>query len=955
MQGGGFPRCGAARRRRTTPPAARRTNYNFHFLLLPTPTPMTQDKDAPLREDIRLLGRLLGDTVRDQQGAAVFDLIERIRRNSVRFRRDDDIAARRELEDMLDALSREQTIQVVRAFSYFSHLANIAEDQHHIRRSRAHLIAGSAPREGSMAHALAHAFDNRITDAAGLCAFLENALVSPVLTAHPTEVQRKSILNCETVLARLLDERDRMQLTPDEAEANLEALRRAVLTLWQTRMLRSARLSVIDEVNNGLSYFETTFLRELPRLYASLEDRLAAASPGGAPAELPPFLQVGSWIGGDRDGNPYVTAEVLERALSMQATVALGYYLDELHILGSQLSLALGLVTASDALHALAAHSPDQSPHRRDEPYRRAISGIYARLAATHRALLGSAPVRHAVAEAEPYASAGALSDDLDILHRSLVSNGSAALARGRLRHLRRAVKVFGFHLAPIDLRQNSDVHERVIAELLETARPGADYRAQDEAGRCALLLDELATARPLASPHVKYSDETESELAIFHAARQAHLRYGAGAIRQCIISKTDDVSDLLELAVLLKEAGLLRPLEQALDVNIVPLFETIGDLENAAGVMDRLFSLPVYRTLLAARNDTQEVMLGYSDSNKDGGFMTSGWALYKAEGELVATFARHAVRLRLFHGRGGSVGRGGGPSYQAILAQPEGAVQGQIRLTEQGEVIGAKYGNPEVGRRNLEVLVAATLETSLRPAGAEPTPAAFLDAMQTLSDAAFAAYRGLVYETPGFEQYFWESTVIAEIAGLNIGSRPASRKNGTRIEDLRAIPWVFSWAQCRLMLPGWFGFGSAVKRFLAARPDDGLALLQRMFRDWSFFAMLLSNMDMVLSKSDLAIASRYAELVKDVELRDAIFSRIRSEWQDTVDALLDITGQHELLDGNPLLKRSIRNRFPYLDPLNHVQVELLRRHREHGDDERIRLGIHMSINGIAAGLRNSG
>ncbi|WP_418648355.1 phosphoenolpyruvate carboxylase [Thauera butanivorans] len=916
---------------------------------------MNQDKDAPLREDIRLLGRLLGDTVRDQQGAAAFELIERIRQNSVRFHRDDDAAARRELEDILDALSRDQTIQVVRAFSYFSHLANIAEDQHHIRRSRAHLIAGSAPREGSLAHAVASVLDSGATDAAGLAEFFDTALVSPVLTAHPTEVQRKSILNCETVIARLLDKRDRMQLTPEETEASLEALRRAVLTLWQTRMLRTAKLSVIDEVNNGLSYFDTTFLDELPRLYASLEDRLAAADAALGGVELAAFLQVGSWIGGDRDGNPFVTAEVLDKALSMQATVVLDHYLDQLHRLGSQLSMSHGFAGASDALLALAEGSPDNSPHRSDEPYRLAVSGIYARLAATYRALLGHEPTRHAVAEAAPYADAAELADDLDILHRSLLANGSAALTRGRLRQLRRAVKVFGFHLAPIDLRQNSDVHERVVAELLETASPGTDYRARDEAGRCALLLEELATARPLASPHLRYSEETESELAIFRNARRAHLRYGTAAIRNCIISKTDDVSDLLELAVLLKEAGLLRPLEKALDVNIVPLFETIGDLENAAGVMGRLFSLPIYRELLAARGQTQEVMLGYSDSNKDGGFLTSGWALYKAEGELVAVFARHGVRLRLFHGRGGSVGRGGGPSYQAILAQPDGAVQGQIRLTEQGEVIGAKYGNPEVGRRNLEVLVAATLETSLRPADAEPTPAAFLDAMQALSDTAFTAYRGLVYDTEGFERYFWESTVISEIAALNIGSRPASRKKSTAIDDLRAIPWVFSWSQCRVMLPGWYGFGSAVRAFLEKHPNDGLALLQRMYREWSFFATLLSNMDMVLAKSDLAIASRYAGLVKDVVLREEIFGRIRAEHQATVDALLQITGQRELLDGNPLLKRSIRNRFPYLDPLNHVQVELLRRHREQGEDPRIRNGIHISINGIAAGLRNSG
>ncbi|NMG28762.1 phosphoenolpyruvate carboxylase [Aromatoleum evansii] len=915
---------------------------------------MTQDKDAPLREDIRLLGRMLGDTVRDQQGEAVFGLIERIRQTSVRFRRDDDRAARQELEGILDALSREQTIQVARAFSYFSHLANIAEDQHHIRRSRAHLIAGSAPREGSLAHALARAFASG-HEAAELAAFFDTASISPVLTAHPTEVQRKSILNCETDIARLLDRRDRMVLTPEEREYSDEAMRRAVLILWQTRMLRPAKLSVVDEVANGLSYFDATFLREVPRLYAALEDQLAKRDPALGALELPAFLRVGSWIGGDRDGNPFVTAEVLERALAMQAGAVLSFYLDELHTLGARLSLAAGLVSASDALLALANRSPDQSPHRKDEPYRRAISGIYARLAATHRALLGSEPPRHAVADAEPYLNAYELSEDLDILHRSLVANGSAALARGRLRLLRRAVRVFGFHLAPIDLRQNSDVHERVVAELLATAQPGIDYRALDETDRCEVLLTELATPRPLASPHVRYSDETEGELAIFRAARSAHLRFGKEAITNCIISKTDDVSDMLELALLLKEAGLLRPHEQALDVNIIPLFETIEDLANAPTVMDRLFALPAYMSLLESRERMQEIMLGYSDSNKDGGFLTSGWSLYKAEIGLVEVFAKHDVHLRLFHGRGGSVGRGGGPSYQAILAQPGGAVQGRIRLTEQGEVIAAKYNNPEVGRRNLEVLVAATLEASLLTDRAPAPRAEFLDTMQALSDTAFAAYRGLVYETEGFERYFWESTVISEIAELNIGSRPASRKKGTRIEDLRAIPWVFSWAQCRLMLPGWFGFGAAVKAWRAAHPDDGLARLQAMYKEWSFFATLLSNMDMVLAKSDLAIASRYAGLVKDPALRDAIFGRIRAEWQDTVDALLAITGQKELLDDNPLLKRSIRNRFPYLDPLNHVQVELLRRHRDGHDDARVRLGIHISINGVAAGLRNSG
>jgi phosphoenolpyruvate carboxylase len=421
------------------------------------------------------------------------------------------------------------------------------------------------------------------------------------------------------------------------------------------------------------------------------------------------------------------------------------------------------------------------------------------------------------------------------------------------------------------------------------------------------------------------------------------------------VISKANGVSDLLEVAVLLKEAGLLRPRERELDVNIVPLFETIADLRNCGRVMDELLTMPEYFCLLESRDRAQEVMLGYSDSNKDGGFLTSGWELYKAEIALIDAFSRHGITLRLFHGRGGSVGRGGGPSYQAILAQPPGAVQGQIRTTEQGEVIAAKYSQAEVGRRNLEILAAACLEaTLLRPDQASPREDYFA-AMEELSNQAYRAYRNLVYETPGFERYFWESTVIGEIVNLNIGSRPASRKNSTRLEDLRAIPWVFGWSQCRLMLPGWYGFGTAIKAWLAARPRDGLMILREMYREWPFFQTLLSNMDMVLAKSNIAIASRYAELVEDAELRETIFPRLRAEWQYTIAMLLAITGQQALLDQNPLLARSISNRFPYLDPLNHVQIDLLKRHRAGDTDERVVQAIHLTINGIAAGLRNSG
>jgi len=923
---------------------------------------MTKDaadnKDLPLREDIRLLGRLLGDTVREQEGAETFERVEQIRQLALRIHRHDDSAARSEMDALLRALPRERTNMVVRAFSYFSHLANIAEDQHHIRRSRAYALAGAPPREGSMALSLARAQQAGI-DGARLAAFFAGAQVRPVLTAHPTEVQRKSILDCQWKIARLLDERDRRALPPEEREEHDEALRRAVLRLWQTRMLRRAKLSVMDEVNNALAFYDTTFLRELPRLYNASEDLLAKSVPDWRAkglAELPAFLRPGSWIGGDRDGNPFVTAEVLETAMRAQSRKAIAFLLEQLHQLGAELSTTTSLIEVPDTeLMRLAEISPDRSPHRLDEPYRRAIAGFYARLAATAKQLDGLEAARHAVADAEAYASAGEFAADLDVLHRSLTSHKCGLLGRGRLRRLRHAVAIFGFHLAPLDLRQNSDVHARTVAELLAVACPGTDYLALDEEARIALLLDELATPRPLTAPGVSYSDETRGELAIFHAARSIHRRYGKAAIENVIISKTDGVSDILEVAVLLKEVGLLRPLEHALDVNIVPLFETIGDLANAGPTMDRLLSIPLYNRLLGARGALQECMLGYSDSNKDGGFLTSGWALYRAETALTEVFARHGITLRLFHGRGGSVGRGGGPSYQGILAQPQGAVQGQIRITEQGEVIASKYANPELGRRNLEILAAATLEATLLPHEHDAPKPEYLAAMEALSASAFAAYRAMVYETPGFEEYFWESTVIAEIAALNIGSRPASRKKTRAIEDLRAIPWVFSWAQCRLMLPGWFGFGSAVAAWRREQGAAGMALLAEMHREWGFFRALLSNMDMVLGKSDIVIAERYSRLVTDETLRATIFPRLKAEWQASIEALLAITGEAELLDLNPLLKRSIRNRFPYLDPLNHIQVELLRRHRAGETDERVQRGIHLTINGVAAGLRNSG
>ena len=913
------------------------------------------DKDTPLREDIRLLGRLLGDTLQEQQGQERFDLIENIRRMAVRFRRDRDLDAKQALEAILGGLDHAAAISVVRAFSFFSQLANIAKDLHHNRRRRAHEIAGSAPQEGSVALALARLREAGVAPAR-ITAFFERALIAPVLTAHPTEVQRKSILDGQLGIARLVAERDQRALTPAETGANEEALRREILRLWQTRILRATRLTLNDEIENGLSYYRYTFLREVPRLHAEIED--AVANHLGADGfRLPAVLRIGNWIGGDRDGNPNVTHEVMLHSVRRQSTVALDFHLAEVHQLGAELSMAQRLIHVDADLRALAAASPDHPEHRRDEPYRRALTGIYSRLAATAQKLDEYSPEHQAVGAAQPYADSAEFVRDLDIIIASLERNGAVRIARGRPRQLRRAAEVFGFHLCPLDMRQHSGVHEQVVAELL--ARGGAHdgYSALPEAERIQLLLREIATPRPLKSPYLEYSAEASKELRIHAAAASIHRRYGPAAMPNYIISKADGVSDMLEVALLLKEAGLLVPgATPRLDINIIPLFETIADLRGCCPIMDELFRQPYYRQLLASRGNVQEVMLGYSDSNKDGGFLTANWELYKAEVGLVEVFARHGVELRLFHGRGGTVGRGGGPSYQAIHAQPPGSVNGQIRITEQGEVIASKYSDPEIGRRNLETLIAATLEaTLLDHASIGAQAPAYHDVMERLSQDALEAYRNLVYETPGFVAFFHAATPIAEIADLHIGSRPASRTRSGKIEDLRAIPWVFSWSLSRIMLPGWYGFGSAIDAFIARAGEQGLKQLQEMYRNWPFLQTLLSNMDMVLAKGDLGIASRYAELVPDVALRERIFGRIQAEWELTVKYLLAITGQQELLQANPALARSLRNRSPYIDPLNHLQVTLLRRFRAGESDDVVKRAILLTLNGIAAGLRNSG
>lgn len=906
----------------------------------------------PLREDARLLGRILGETLREQEGEASFQLIENMRRAAIRFRRTQDDRDRVQLEQMLDALSPGETLIVVRAFSYFSQLSNIAEDLHHNRRHRAHLKAGSAPKDGSLPLALKRLEEKRIGRKT-LQAFLDSALISPVLTAHPTEVQRKSILDCQLIISRLLSDRDRVDMTPDELAENGEALHRFVLILWQTRMLRTARLTVRDEIKNGLEYYRYTFLNEIPKIYVNLEKQLEARF--GKGIRIPPLLRVGSWIGGDRDGNPFVTHDVMLGAVQQHSALAFEHYLNETHILGTRLSLTDHLVEVSDALRKLSDASPDKVAAREDEPYRRALILIYARLSATAKQLGHEIPLLPLLGtDARPYATPQEFIADLDVLIDSLFKHGAVYIARGRIANLRRAAEVFGFHLAPLDMRQHSTIHEQAVTELFSHSSGKPDYRDLDEAARREVLLDALQGGKPLLGEMVQYSDVTQSELRIMQAAAQIHRRFGREALPNHIISMAGAVSDLLELALMLQQVGLLQG--GKLHVNIVPLFETIADLRGCGIIMDELFSIPYYRKLLAGCGNTQEVMLGYSDSNKDGGYLTSNWELYKAELELVQVFAKHGIELRLFHGRGGTVGRGGGPSYDAILAQPPGSVNGQIRITEQGEVIASKYSNPEIGRRNLETLIAATLEaTLLHHHGADSAMPEYHRIMEALSLDAFAAYRRLVYETPGFNDYFFASTPIREIAELNIGSRPSARKASDRIEDLRAIPWVFSWSLSRTLLPGWFGYGSAVQRFVEREGDAGLAQLQAMYRNWPFFRGLMSNMDMVLSKTDMGIASRYAELVEDAALRERVFGAISREWEGTVAMLFAVTGNTTLLQDNPAFARSLLTRTPYIDPLNHLQVALLQRHRAGDNDVLVKRAIHLTINGIATGLRNSG
>ncbi len=761
-----------------------------------------------------------------------------------------------------------------------------------------------------------------------------NIRIVPVLTAHPTQVQRKSILDLTQNIYDILEKRELVEHNLLDENEWMNELRKNINLLWRTDILRSSKLRVSNEITNSLSYYNSTFLKAIPKINIKFKE--LAKKIGIFSNSYTPIL-MGTWIGGDRDGNPFVTEETLLNATYSQVETALEFYISELKILYREFSISSLKNEYSDELKELVKLSKDSSEHRIYEPYRLAISYIIDNLQEVKIKLLEE----KLELPYDSYYNSKELLKDLLIIRKSVEVYSDEILAYGRLDELIEAVKVFGYHLSSIDLRQDSSVYECCINELLNIAKITDNYSNLTEEEKCNILINQIENEpRKLSSVNCKKSEILEKELKIFDTMKKLINIFGKDIIKQNIISHTVEISDMLELVLLLKEFDLEKK------VNISPLFESIEDLKNSEKIMETWFEIDILNN-----NGSQEIMLGYSDSNKDGGYITSSWHLYKAQKELVRLAKKYNVKLNFFHGRGGTVGRGGGPSYEAILSQPSGSILGKIRLTEQGEVIGAKYGNLDLGKFNLEALLSATLEKSLKDESKDIEE--YENIMEQISNISYKKYRNLVYETEGFSEYFFESTPINEVSSLNIGSRPSSRKKTLDIEGLRAIPWVFSWSQTRVMLPGWYGVGTSFSNWI--KENDGLKTLKSMYKNWPFFKALLSNLEMVLSKTDMSIAKEYSSLVKNKELANKIFNMINDEWILTFNLLKEIAEINYLLEDNEMLTLSLKNRLPYFNALNYLQIELIKQGRSGNNTEEINKAIHTSINGIATGLRNSG
>jgi phosphoenolpyruvate carboxylase len=914
------------------------------------------DRD-PLSEQIHLLGDLLGQTIVEQEGPALYDLVESVRALAKAHRGGDAAAGERLLELVL-TLPLADARGVVKAFASYFQLVNLAEEQERVRvlhRREQEAQDSGVPMAETMRSALIELRDQGFQPAE-LQALLGRLLVMPVFTAHPTEAKRRTLLTKLGRVAETLHAFDFHSPTPDEARAAILSLREEIVSLWQTDDTRTYRPNVLDEVRNGLYYFESTLFDLAPEIERRLGDALADAYPG-ATFEIPPFLKFGSWIGGDRDGNPFVTPAVTEETLREHQALALRLYRRGLERLHGHLSTAARQGVDEELLTSIerdAAVFPEEARRSAErygqQPYRQKMAFVYRKLGATMDASQRPWRADHRP-KAGTYASAAEFLADLLLVQESLRHHGGHRLAEGRLGTLIRQARMFGFHLATLDLRQHAVRHTSALGEVFARYDLAQSYADLPEEARTEILTREILAGRPLTPNRLDFTDATNETLHLFRLTRRAHERVGPAAIETYIVSMTKGPSDLLAVLLMARDAGVSDGLD------VVPLFETVADLHAAPDTLERLFTNPAYARHLAARGGRQTVMIGYSDSNKDGGYLTATWELHLAQRSIASVCQHHGVGLTLFHGRGGSVGRGGGPTNRAILAQPPESVGGRLRLTEQGETITNRYANPRLARRHIEQLVHAVLLTSgKRPIKSPSRGGVWEQTLQELSPLAERAYRSLVYETPALGRYLRTATPLDQIERLNIGSRPARRGDTGEVSELRAIPWVFAWTQSRVTLPGWYGFGSAVEAW-AGDDASRFEVLATMYREWPFFRTMLDNSQVSMRKADMLIAGVYASLAEPAD-REAVFSRIHEEFARTEAAICRLTGQHDLLDDAPWLQHSIRVRNPYIDPMNYIQVALLRRLRSGhapAETDELRDAVLLSVNGIAAGLRNTG
>ena len=927
-----------------------------------------------IKEEAEILTNLLDDITKNLVRPETFDKIRQLKDLSK-------TQNYRELNQLVEQLTNEEMTVISRYFAILPLLINISEDVD-LAYEINHLNNVDGEYLGKLSSTIKEVAKNE--DAQEI---LENLNIVPVLTAHPTQVQRKTMLDLTNHIHALLRQHRDVKAGLMNENKWYNNLRCNIEIMMQTDMIRDKKLKVTNEITNVMEYYNSSFLQAVPNLMLEYK-RLAKAH--GLELEQPRPITMGMWIGGDRDGNPFVTAETLKRSATIQSEVILNYYIEKISKLYRHFSLSTSLSKTSEAVAEMAALSSDTSVFREKEPYRRAFHYIQSKLIQTLvnlkewtmvgetredryavERLLGAnahqqGPVSDYIGnrisgalkkisekESPAYASAQEFKEDLEKIKDSLLENKSEYLISGEFAELLEAIDVFGFYLASIDMRQDSSIHEACVAELLKSAGINDHYSDLSEDEKCQVLLKELLEdPRILSATHAEKSELLEKELAIFQTARELKDRLGEEVIRQNIISHATSVSDMLELAVMLKEVGLVDT-EKA-RVQIVPLFETIEDLDHSEETMRSYLSLPIAKRWIASKNNYQEIMLGYSDSNKDGGYLSSCWTLFKAQQQLTAIGDEFGVKITFFHGRGGTVGRGGGPTYEAITSQPLKSINDRIRLTEQGEVIGNKYGNKDAAYYNLEMLVSATIN---RMIAEQKSPFSMFDrfgeVMDKVVNRSYDIYRDLVFGNEHFYDYFFESSPIKAISSFNIGSRPAARKTITEIGGLRAIPWVFSWSQSRVMFPGWYGVGSSFKEFIDEDPEN-IETLRYMYKNWPFFQSLLSNVDMVLSKANMDIAFEYAQLCEEEEVRN-IYQIILHEWQLTKDIILMIEEQDELLAENPYLKESLDYRMPYFNVLNYIQLELIRRQRTGqlpADQDKL---IHITINGVATGLRNSG